>query len=123
AIAGSWCDAAGIFTVSASGVESEVPQTLGFQCLCECANPGSPYVQIWQRIPSPGSYTATWDARQLVMYSEPYDCSQHGWPGGMVQQQQFGVRQPVGPGRYRISYDVLHELGDAGVYCYPSGAP
>jgi hypothetical protein len=98
---GWFCDAWGLELGNSA---SPVPLHLGFQCLCECPNPGEPYVMQLHRV-GPGAtydHPVTWDARTLVTCTEPWDCSAHGWPGMGVQQQLVSGGGAAPPAPYRI---------------------
>lgn len=97
---GYWCNGAEIARMDSAGVPHPVARSLGFQCLCECPNPGGPKVAEWRKVAPGGSFTFDWDGRGLVTYTTPYDCSQHGWPGAGATSEVHGVLQPVAPGSY-----------------------
>lgn len=103
---GYYCDAFGIAITGGAAI----PQSIGFQCLCECPNPGAPIATRYHFINAGQTYPVTWDARQLVTYSEPYDCAAHGWPGVPPTTQLFGVHQPVGPTRYTAAIPNRRDL-------------
>lgn len=106
ATTGTWCEPTAIDRLDASGVASHVARGLGFECLCECPNPGGPFVQAWRKLGPGESVTLDWDGRALVTYTTAYDCSTHGWPGQGVQAQLNGALQPTAPGKYRVTIDV-----------------
>jgi len=72
---------------------------MGFQCGCECPNPGSPRVETYRRIAPGTTYELTWDARALVTCEEPLDCSEWG-PSTTPQKTTRGFLQPVKAGTY-----------------------
>jgi hypothetical protein len=106
ATTGSWCEPTSIDRLDASGGAAHLARALGFQCLCECPNPGGPLVRAWRKLGAGESLSLDWDGRALVTYTTPYDCSTHGWPGQGVQSQRNGVLQPTTPGKYRVTIDV-----------------
>lgn len=106
ATTGTWCEPTAIERIDASGAASHVGRGIGFQCLCECPNPGAPIVRAWRKLGPGESVTVDWDGRALVTYTTPYDCSTHGWPGQGVQAELNGVLQPAAPGKYRATIDV-----------------
>lgn len=114
---GMYCTHFGI-AAEHSGSYSTLALQMGFQCLCECANPGQPHATDYRRIAPGESWSTTWDARKLVTYSEDYDCAEHGWPGAGVQQQLQGVQQPVATGNYRWTLAVETSLPES---CTPDG--
>jgi hypothetical protein len=104
---GWYCDDFGI----ASGPGgAALPLELGFQCLCECPNPGPVQATAYHRVAPGASYRLTWDARSLVTWSELYDCATHGWPGVPPQNEVFGAHQPVGAGPYRVTFAIEQTL-------------
>ena len=95
---------------------------LPFQCLCECPNPGGPALTEAHAVPlaSATPYAVEWDARSLVVYTVPYDCSTHGWPGAGIQQERHAVGQPVAAGHYVAHFVVLGAL-PSGCVANPDG--
>lgn len=78
----------------------------GFQCGCECPNPGSPRYSL-KRVPAGGSLTVTWDARALAARAYAVDCSLQGWPnGGKVTMSRVALR-PVEAGPIDATFAVL----------------
>jgi len=104
---GHYCDD---YALSFQG--TEVPRTLGFQCLCECPNPGMSFAMGYHQIAPGASYRTTWDARVLMTYSDPYDCAAHGWPGLPPTTELVGIHQPVGAGMYSVTFGVERSLPD-----------
>lgn len=105
------CTPYGIDLMTGAGVRAVALQ-LGFQCRCECPNPGKPYANGLHRLRAGEIYEVIWDARQLITYSMSWDCAQHGWPGAGVQQVAVGVLQPVDTGRYQAVFGVEDSLPD-----------
>jgi len=111
AMRGWYCTPHGIDSVTDIGVRAVALQ-LGFECRCECPNPGKPYANGLHRLRLGETYEIVWDARQLITYTMSWDCAQHGWPQAGVQQIPEGVLQPVGPGRYQAVFGVEDNLPD-----------
>jgi hypothetical protein len=103
---GYYCDAFAISPVGGSALQENV----GFQCLCECPNPGGPTATHYHHLRSGDGLTLTWDARVLVTYTEPYDCAAHGFPGLPPAMQLLGVHQPMGPGSYSVTIPIAATL-------------
>jgi hypothetical protein len=112
ATTGTWCEPTSIERLDPGhpGSASHLGRGIGFQCLCECPNPGAPFVQAWRKLGPGESVTLDWDGRALVTYTTPYDCSTHGWPGQGVQAQLNGALQPAAPGTYRATIDVARAV-------------
>lgn len=104
----------------------------GFQCVCECPNPGPARVETAQR---PSMTTElTWDGREVATCTRAVDCATRGFPGSVVLERQ-GASRPVTAGRYRATFAVLDELPagctarmDGTASCsttpgFPSGSP
>ncbi len=81
-----------------------VPTALGFQCGCECPNPGPPQATQYLRLAPGTSHIVQWDARRLVTYVEQRDCSMG--PSMHTARVVHGVLQPVTPGRFRVQMEV-----------------
>lgn len=108
---GWYCTPFGIDKVSDGGVASLFLQT-GFPCPCECPAVGPPVPLTFRRIGPGESFSMTWDARDLVTYTEAYDCS-HDWPGEGVQHFLTGVAVPVNVGTYRVTFGMESTLPTA----------
>jgi len=72
---------------------------LGWQCGCECPNPGSPRVESYRRVPAGATYELVWDARRLLTCEESLDCSSWG-PTAMPVKMTRGMHQPAPSGTY-----------------------
>ena len=112
-ISGYYCDDYAI-----SNVGMAIPRNIGFQCLCECPNPGSPYATRFHHVSPGASYQVTWDARVLLTYYDPYDCAAHGWPGLPPTMELFGVHQPVPASTYTVTFGIERGLPPN---CTPTG--
>jgi len=89
---GTLCDE---FAVTPVGQSKALPLRLGFQCLCECPNPGSPRPARLHRLGAGDKATLTWDARALTACSNSIDCASRGWPGGGKAQELVASYAPV----------------------------
>jgi hypothetical protein len=124
---GTFCDP---FSVSFSQ-QSPMHLTLGFQCLCECPNPGPARPATLHRLAPGDSFTLSWDARSLVTCTETVDCSTEGLPGLGTASQVVGASQPVGAGPYSVSVAAVTAVpqgcsGDGTTFTCPmsySGGP
>ncbi len=83
---------------------NNVPTALGFQCGCECPNPGPPQATQHTRLAPGTNHIVQWDARRLVTYVEQRDCSM----GSSMHTARVvhGVLQPVTPGRFKVLVGV-----------------
>jgi hypothetical protein len=107
--AGNFCDP---YAVSFSH-QAAMPLSLGFQCLCECPNPGPARAAALHRLAPGESFSLSWDARSLSTCNQPWDCGANGWPGGGIQNQIVGASRPVGPGDYSVSVGALTSVPQA----------
>jgi hypothetical protein len=74
-----------------------------YQCGCECPVAGSDHpTELAAFLVSP---TVTWDARELLVFSEPRLC-----PGGSSVSVLRSVAQPVPTGHYRATISVVDTL-------------
>lgn len=89
---GTLCDELAVTPV---GQSKALPLRLGFQCLCECPNPGSPRPARLHRLGAGDKATLTWDARALTACSNSIDCASRGWPGGGKAQELVASYAPV----------------------------
>lgn len=102
-----------------------VTRNLGWDCGCECPNPGTPHVMELEQVAPGETLEITWDARQLARYTEPLDCSD--WGGG-TSCVPSGVRQPAEAGDYTFVVGALSSLpsdctdnGDGTAGCISQG--
>jgi hypothetical protein len=101
--AGSFCDP---FSISFSQ-QASLHLALGFQCVCECPNPGPAGPATLYRLAPGDSLTLSWDARALITCTETVDCSAMGWPGLGTASELFGAFQPVGAGPYSVTVGAV----------------
>jgi hypothetical protein len=101
--AGTFCDP---FSVSFSQ-QNALPLTLGFQCVCECPNPGPARPATLHRLAPGESFTLRWNATALTTCTETVDCAAMGWKGLGTASQLVGASAPVGPGPYGVSVGAL----------------
>jgi len=104
---GWFCDGFGVTT--AAGVA--LPLSVGFECICECPNPGAPRGDTFVAIEPGAGWAFTWDARSLRTYTEVIDCNDYGWDSSCQEITQ-GVRQPVEAGTYRVRVPFELELDE-----------
>lgn len=83
-------------------------RNLGWECGCECPNPGPPHIERLEQLDPGETYTITWDARRLVPYTAPFDCFSIGWEGYICVQE--GAQQPVEAGDYTFVVGALTAL-------------
>jgi hypothetical protein len=100
---GNWCDP---YAFSFSQ-EAPLALNIGFQCLCECPNPGPARPGALHRLAPGESFTLTWDARSLVTCSQSVDCATLGWPGLGSAPEVKGTKSPVAEGSYWVSVAAL----------------
>ena len=100
---GWFCDAWGIDGVS---------RNMGFQCGCECPNPGSPGVESFRRIAVGETLDIIWDGRELATYSECLDCSE--WGSTEALSEVGGVLQPSLDGTYTFRISLVLDTPPAG---------
>ena len=101
--AGNWCDP---YSFSFSQ-QAPLALNLGFQCLCECPNPGPARPGGLHRLAPGESFTLTWDARSLTTCSQSVDCATMGWPGLGSAPEVKGAKSPVAEGSYWVSVAAL----------------
>jgi hypothetical protein len=120
---GTFCDPYGI---SALGVE--VPLRLGFQCICECPNPGPARPHTLRKLAVGESYRFTWDARELVTCSESVDCASRGWPSSGTATQIVAGTAAVGAGTFDATVGAVSAVpsgcssGDGTTFTCPMGS-
>lgn len=78
----------------------------GFSCPCECPRPQEPHVSVYKEVKPGATYTFTWNAHKLALYSVKVDCAERGWPGAGCQSEQRSVVQAVGGGQYKLRLGV-----------------
>jgi hypothetical protein len=104
--AGTWCDP---YSISSSQ-KAALFLNLGFQCVCECPNPGAPGPSTLHRLAPGESFSLTWDARALTTCTESIDCATMGWPGLGTAHELIGGKTPALPGLYWVSVGALTAL-------------
>lgn len=92
-------------------------QRIGFQCICECPNPGSPYASRYVRLGPGQTHTFNWDGRQLRTYVWYQDCALYGWQGAGCASVLEGARFPVDAGEYLLELLVTDALPDSDFEC------
>lgn len=107
AVWGWFCDVWGIKTAAGT----RLPLTLGFECGCECANPGSPGVERYLRLEPGQSYTFSWSGLRLATYTSYYDCNPDGW-GDYCVETTAGVPVRVAAGDYVLDLGYVDQLPD-----------
>ncbi|MFH1808037.1 MAG: hypothetical protein ABIJ09_04790, partial [Pseudomonadota bacterium] len=117
---GWFCDAYAITTTSGSAL----PQQVGFNCGCECPNPGAPEASGFVTLEPGQSHSVTWDARRLVTYNSPVDCAAQGW-GDFCADAVAGARQPVAQGPYAARFGYVEAIpegcsddGSGQIFCH-----
>ena len=109
-VTGGWyCTAQGFQQQTPNTVMwNNVPTALGFQCGCECPNPGPPQATQYTRLAPGTNLILQWDARRLVTYVEQRDCSMGGF--NHTARVVHGVMQPVTPGRFKVRVGVAQTV-------------
>ena len=126
--AGQFCTPFGIQKVGAGSLLL----SMGFQCICECANPGPEHVSGYRHLRPGEAFRVTWDARDLTTFAESVDCATRGWASAGVQSVTSGVLRPVKAGAYSVTIGVEKTLprdctepassGDVSCYRLAGGA-
>jgi hypothetical protein len=115
-VGASGCDSFIVERMGESGYEV-VPQSVGYQCGCECPAPGPPGPTALQHIAPGDSLTLTWDARELEGCVEEIDCQEsYGFEGTAMVAYGFPV--PAPSGEYRLTYRIYETPPD---YCTSPG--
>src|SRR5262249_1800825 len=85
-----------------------LPQTPGFQCLCECPNPGGARVQQFHRLEPGESMEGPWVAHELELCKQSDDCGANGWPGMGQQDKWVSASRAAAPGPLtaRIAFET-----------------
>lgn len=105
-VTGGWyCDSFEIRTSSGA-----LARNVGFQCICECPNPGSAAPNALRKLAPGESFTLTWDASMLATCSKAVDCSAEGWPNLPPATEVIGGSQPAPAGDYTAVAAALTAL-------------
>jgi hypothetical protein len=115
-VSGQSCEPVGVERLGQSGYEG-VPQSVGFQCGCECAGPLPPGPNELRHLAPGATLTVSWDARELATCVAQIDCLEsYGFEG--YATMTYGARVPAPSGEYRLTYQVFETVPE---YCYPFG--
>lgn len=104
---GNWCDA-----IAVSRAGKRLAQSLTFQCVCECPNPGDVNrVSDFVRIAPGATVDVAWPAVEIDACTEAFDCKTAGWDTGMAQRWISGGH-PAPAGAMHVEMPVEKVLPD-----------
>ncbi|MFO0680211.1 MAG: hypothetical protein U0169_27055 [Polyangiaceae bacterium] len=104
---GWFCDA---FQIEETPSFAHLDLSEGFQCGCECANPGPPFVQRYRRVVAGTTESILWDGRALESRFERLDCADAGWPGSPQKSIVRYTPRPAPAGNYHVTLPFARTL-------------
>ena len=93
------------------GPEGNVlPRSGGFQCICECPNPGPSHISQLIVLQPGDTWSFDWNSQQLRSSTRGYDCGADGWEGCTTINEFWSVNVPNGV--YTFETQVYAAISD-----------